>query len=39
MAISSVGSFTSRKRVRKTFGRITEVAPMFRRSASRTCDV
>ncbi|MDA1309704.1 MAG: DNA-directed RNA polymerase subunit beta, partial [Proteobacteria bacterium] len=28
MAISSVGSFTSRKRVRKTFGRIAEVAPM-----------
>ncbi|MDE0810259.1 MAG: DNA-directed RNA polymerase subunit beta, partial [Alphaproteobacteria bacterium] len=28
MAISSVGSFTSRKRVRKTFGRINEVAPM-----------
>jgi len=28
MAISSVGSFTSRKRVRKTFGRINEVAQM-----------
>ena len=28
MAISSIGSFTSKKRVRKTFGRITEIAPM-----------
>ncbi|MBO6562964.1 MAG: DNA-directed RNA polymerase subunit beta [Nisaea sp.] len=28
MAISSVGSFTSRKRVRKDFGRISEVSPM-----------
>ena len=28
MAISSVGSFTARKRVRKAFGRIAEVAPM-----------
>ena len=28
MAISSVGSFTSRKRVRKTFGRISEVEAM-----------
>ncbi|WP_028464334.1 DNA-directed RNA polymerase subunit beta [Nisaea denitrificans] len=28
MAISSVGSFTSRKRVRKDFGRISEASPM-----------
>jgi DNA-directed RNA polymerase subunit beta len=28
MAVSSIGSFTSRKRVRKSFGRIAEVAPM-----------
>ncbi|MBH66983.1 MAG: DNA-directed RNA polymerase subunit beta [Rhodospirillaceae bacterium] len=28
MSITSVGSLTSRKRVRKSFGRITEVAPM-----------
>jgi DNA-directed RNA polymerase subunit beta len=28
MAISTVGSFTGRKRVRKNFGRIPEVAPM-----------
>ena len=28
MAVSAVGSFTSRKRVRKSFGRIAEVSPM-----------
>ena len=28
MSIASVNSLTSRKRVRKSFGRITEVAPM-----------
>ncbi|MEQ8398733.1 DNA-directed RNA polymerase subunit beta [Thalassobaculum sp.] len=28
MAVSAVGSFTGRKRVRKNFGRIAEVAPM-----------
>ena len=28
MSIASVSSLTSRKRVRKSFGRITEVAPM-----------
>ncbi|GHD58781.1 DNA-directed RNA polymerase subunit beta [Thalassobaculum fulvum] len=28
MAVSAVGSFTGRKRVRKSFGRIAEVAPM-----------
>ncbi|NQW10108.1 MAG: DNA-directed RNA polymerase subunit beta, partial [Alphaproteobacteria bacterium] len=28
MAVSAVGSFTSRKRVRKNFGRIAEVSPM-----------
>ena len=28
MAISTLGSFTSRKRVRKTFGRLSDAAPM-----------